>query len=293
VCLFVNDNCDAETIEVLHSVGVEHIAMRCAGFDRVDVKKANELGICVTRVPAYSPYAVAEHAVALILTLNRQIHKAYNRVRDGNFTLDGLVGFDLEGKTVGLIGTGKIGQEFAKRMKGFGVRLVGYDKFPNQASKDLGLEYMELDEMLGLCDIISLHVPLMDATYHIIDERSIALLKPGCMIINTSRGGLINTHDIVQGLKKRKVGSVGMDVYENEQKLFFNDMAAQSDSQAGASIPDYWDDDYNALASLPNVVITPHQAFLTQEALQAIASSTINSISEVALGKDLTDEIKV
>eukprot|EP00854_Cymbomonas_tetramitiformis_P017429 gene17429-20744_t len=260
VCLFVNDSCDAEVIETLSSGGVKFIAMRCAGYDRVDVAAANAAGIRVSRVPAYSPYAIAEHAVTLMLTLNRQVHKSYLRVREGNFTLDGLVGFDMRGKTVGIIGTGKIGRVTAGILKGFGVRIVAYDIFQSAEAIEMGIEYMELEDLLPICDIISLHLPLSEATYHMIDEDAIALMKPQCMVINTSRGGLIDT-------------------------------AAMS--EAGSSIPDYFDHEYTMLASLPNVIVTPHQAFLTQEALNNIAESTIISLNEFSRGDTLTNEVKL
>ncbi|KAK3245446.1 hypothetical protein CYMTET_44979 [Cymbomonas tetramitiformis] len=293
VCLFVNDSCDAEVIETLSSGGVKFIAMRCAGYDRVDVAAANAAGIRVSRVPAYSPYAIAEHAVTLMLTLNRQVHKSYLRVREGNFTLDGLVGFDMRGKTVGIIGTGKIGRVTAGILKGFGVRIVAYDIFQSAEAIEMGIEYMELEDLLPICDIISLHLPLSEATYHMIDEDAIALMKPQCMVINTSRGGLIDTAAMSEALKRRDVGSLAIDVYEKEQALFFQDLASQSDSQAGSSIPDYFDHEYTMLASLPNVIVTPHQAFLTQEALNNIAESTIISLNEFSRGDTLTNEVKL
>ncbi|MGK7393332.1 MAG: 2-hydroxyacid dehydrogenase [Candidatus Cyclobacteriaceae bacterium M3_2C_046] len=270
VCVFVNDKLDAPVLDQLKEHQINLIALRCAGFNNVDIEKAKSLDIGVVRVPAYSPYAVAEHTLGLILSLNRKFHKAYSRVRDGNFSLDGLLGFDLYGKTVGIIGTGKIGQIFGGIMKGLGCRVIAYDKFPNEEFASQGIEYVDLPELYGQSDIISLHCPLTYETYHIINEYAIAAMKQGVMIINTSRGPLIDTGAVIEGLKKGRVGYLGLDVYEEEEELFFEDLSNKV----------IQDDIFVRLQTFPNVLITSHQAFFTQEAVHNIAETTFNNIKE-------------
>lgn len=275
VCVFVNDKLTNEVITVLAAKGVKLIALRCAGFNNVDLESAKRNNIKVCRVPAYSPEAVAEHAVAMLMTLNRKTHKAYNRVREQNFSLDGLLGFNLYGKTIGVIGTGKIGKAFIKIMLGFGCRVVAYDKFPDSNLKATGFSYVDFDELLRESDVISLHCPLTPENHYMINEAVLSRMKPGIMIINTSRGGLINTDDMIKGLKSGKVAYFGLDVYEQEEKLFFRDLSTTIIE----------DDRIQRLMSFPNVLVTGHQAFFTAEALTEIASVTLNSIALVAAGK--------
>src|SRR3984957_2217668 len=273
ICAFVNDQLDRATLESLKRGGVQMIALRCAGYNNVDLIAANELGIPVARVPAYSPQAVAEHTVALILTLNRKIYRAYRQVREGNFSLEGLVGFNLLGKTIGLIGTGRIGTAVAKILgPGFGCHLLGYDVQPNQDCRDLGLTYVSLPELMAASDVVSLHAPLLPMTAHLINQETIALMKRGVMLINTSRGGLIDTQAVIDAVKTGKIGYLGLDVYEEETDLFFNDRSLQV-------IPD---DVFSRLLTFPNVVITGHQGFLTKEALADIARTTIDNILQFA-----------
>ncbi len=274
VCVFVSDTVDAAVVEKLREGGVKMIALRCAGFNNVDIK-ACQGKLRVFRVPAYSPYAVAEHAMALILTINRRTHKAYNRTRDFNFSLQGLAGFDLHGKTVGIIGTGKIGQVFANICRGFGMKILAYDPYPN---KDSGLEYVELPELFQKSDIISLHCPLTESTRHIINEDTISLMKESVTIVNTSRGGLINTEALIQGLKDKKVGAACLDVYEEEGDFFYEDFSGHI----------VRDDKLVRLISMPNVIVTSHQAFLTEEALDNIAATTVNNIVKFFEGDPVT-----
>lgn len=269
VCAFVNDTLNAEVLESLSKKGVKYIALRCAGFNNVDLEVAKRLGMRVCRVPAYSPEAVAEHAMAMILTLNRKTHKAYNRVREQNFSLNGLMGFNLFQKTIGVIGTGNIGTAFAKIAKGFGTKILAHDITENQELKDLGIEYVTLNKLLSASDIISLHCPLMDATHHLINRESISKMKENVMIINTSRGGLIDTKAVIDGLKSKHTGYLGIDVYEQEEKLFFRDLSHTIIE----------DDTIQRLMSFPNVLVTAHQAFFTEEALHQIATSTLSSLS--------------
>ncbi|MBL7840963.1 MAG: 2-hydroxyacid dehydrogenase [Cyclobacteriaceae bacterium] len=275
VCVFVNDKLTDEVITILGAKGVKLIALRCAGFNNVDLESAKRNGIHVCRVPAYSPEAVAEHAVAMILALNRKIHKAYNRVREQNFALDGLLGFNLHGKKIGVIGTGKIGKAFIKIMLGFGCTVFAYDKFPDSNFHAPGFSYVSFEQLLRESDVISLHCPLTSENHYMINDAALSMMKPGIMIINTSRGGLINTDDMIKGLKSGKVGYFGLDVYEQEEKLFFRDLSA--------SIIE--DDRIQRLMSFPNVLVTGHQAFFTNEALTEIASTTLNSIALVHAGK--------
>ncbi len=264
VCIFVNDTANAAVIDKLCENGIKLIALRCAGFNNVDVKHAFKK-IHVVRVPAYSPNAVAEHTIALLLTSIRRIHKAYNRTKDFNFSLSGLTGFELYGKTVGIIGTGKIGNVFAKICKGFGMNILGYDKYP---SPDFAGEYVSIDKLLSESDIISLHCPLTDETEHLINHNTIKSMKKGVVIINTSRGGLIDTEALLEGIKARKIGAACLDVYEEESDIFFED-------RSGHIIED---DTLARLISMPNVIVTSHQAFLTEEALQSIAETTSQNI---------------
>jgi D-lactate dehydrogenase len=275
VCIFVNDKADAPTLETLAAGGTQLLALRCAGFNQVDLAAAERLEITVVRVPAYSPYSVAEHAVGLILMLNRKLHRAYNRVRDDNFALEGLLGFDLHGSTVGIVGTGKIGVCFAQIMKGFGCNLVAYDVFQNSACLEMGVTYLDLPDLLKCADIISLHCPLTPDTYHLINPQTLAHLKPGSMLINTSRGALIDTPAVITAIKSGQVGYLGIDVYEQEENLFFQDL---SDTVIQ-------DDTFQLLQSFPNVVITAHQAFFTRNALTNIADTTLTNITAFATGQ--------
>jgi D-lactate dehydrogenase len=270
VCIFVNDQATAPILERLAQGGTKLLALRSAGFNHVDLNAAAQYGLTVVRVPAYSPYAVAEHAVALMLTLNRKTHRAYARVREGNFELEGLLGFDIHGLTAGIVGTGKIGIEVARILNGFGCRLLGYDPYPNPEAARLGLEYVPLDDLLARADIISLHTPLTPQTYHLIDEAAIAKLKPGVMLINTSRGALVDAAAAIEGLKSGQIGYLGLDVYEEEADLFFEDLSDRI----------IQDDVFARLLTFPNVVITGHQAFFTRNALRAIAETTLANIRD-------------
>jgi D-lactate dehydrogenase len=282
VCMFVNDIGDAATLDILASQGTRLLALRSAGFNNVDLERVKELGIKVLRVPAYSPYAVAEHAVALVLTLNRKLYKAYNRVRDDNFSLEGLLGFDLYGCTVGILGTGKIGMVFAQIMQGFGCSLLGYDTYPNTQFEGIGnAHYVTLSELLANSDIISLHCPLLPETHHLINAKTIEQMKSGVMLINTSRGGLIDTSAVIAGIKSGRIGYLGIDVYEREDELFFED---HSDSIIQ-------DDTFQLLQSFSNVVITAHQGFFTRNALESIASTTLSNITDFEQGQPLKNEV--
>jgi D-lactate dehydrogenase len=271
VCSFVNDQLDNNTLELLFGLGVRLVALRCAGFNQVDLTSAARLGITVARVPAYSPFAVAEHAVALILTLNRQTHRAYNRVREGNFALDGLLGFDLHNKTIGVVGTGKIGAIFAAIMRGFGCHVLAYDPYPND---QLALTYTTLETLLAKSDVVSLHCPLTPQTQHLINAASLVTLKPGAMLVNTSRGALIDTPAVIEALKSGQLGALALDVYEEEGDLFFENLSNQV----------MQDDVFARLLTFPNVLITGHQAFFTHEALENIAKTTLENISAFASG---------
>lgn len=281
VCVFVNDKLNTSVITSLKALGIQLIALRCAGFNNVKLSVAKELGIMVVRVPAYSPHAVAEHALALILTLNRKTHKAYNRVRDGNFSLERLTGFDLYGKTVGVIGTGKIGQIFSSIMLGMGCKVIAFDLMASKELMEKGIEYLPIIDILKQADIISLHCPLTEQTKHLINEHTISLMKDGTMLINTSRGGLINTSDAINGLKTGKIGYLGLDVYEQEETLFFNDLSENI----------IQDDVIMRLLSFPNVLITSHQGFLTEEALSQIAQITLTNIDEYTAGLTLKNKV--
>ena len=270
VCVFVNDTVDAPVLAQLAAGGTRLIALRCAGFNNVDLAAAKRHGIAVVRVPAYSPHAVAEHTVGLILALNRHLHRAYNRVREGNFALDGLLGFDLHGRTAGLIGTGRIGAVVAKLMRGFDCEVLAMDPFQNPECLALGVRYVTLDELLARSDIISLHCPLTPENHHIIDAAALARMKDGAMLINTSRGALVDTLAVIEALKSGKLGYLGLDVYEEEGDIFFED-------RSSAIIRD---DVFTRLLTFPNVLITGHQAFFTRNALEKIAATTIANISE-------------
>lgn len=282
ICVFVNDKLDGETISILSKLGIKLIALRCAGYNNVDIKAAHDKGIRVVRVPAYSPQAVAEHATALILTLNRKIHKAYNRVREGNFSIEKLTGFNLYQKTVGVIGTGKIGMAFCNIMIGFGCQVIAYDKYPSDEMEKKGVEFTSIDEIFHRSDIISLHCPLTPETNHMINRDAFAKMKEGVMIINTSRGALIKTTDAIDALKKGKVGHLGIDVYEEEEKLFFKDLSEFL----------IQDDILLRLIGFPNVIITAHQGFLTKEALTQIATVTLDNISSFEAAEPLANEVE-
>jgi D-lactate dehydrogenase len=281
VCVFVNDRVDAGVIAKLASSGVRLIALRCAGYNNVDLKAANKHGITVVRVPGYSPYAVAEHTIGLMLALNRKLHRAYNRVREGNFALDGLLGFDLCGKTAGIVGTGKIGAVAAQILLGFGCRTLAFDPIPNDACRSLGVTYVGFDELLAQSDIVTLHCPLTPKNRHMIDAPALEKMKTGVMLINTSRGGLIDTVAVIEALKSGKVGYLGLDVYEEEEEIFFED-------RSGLIISD---DVFSRLLTFPNVIITGHQAFFTREALDKIAATTIDNISRFERGEALKNKL--
>lgn len=274
VCVFVNDQVTEQVIAALAGLGISIIALRCAGFNNVDLAAAKQNNITVVRVPAYSPHAVAEHAVALIMTLNRKTHKSYNRVREGNFSLHRLIGFDLFGKTVGVIGTGKIGQCFARIMLGFGCEVIAFDLLANKDLESDGVQYMPLVKVLELSDVVSLHCPLTDLTRHIINKDSLNIMKQGAMLINTSRGALIDTKAAIDALKSGKLGYLGIDVYEQEEKLFFHDHSENV----------IQDDVIMRLLSFSNVLITAHQGFLTDEALTQIALVTLQNLAEFEKG---------
>jgi D-lactate dehydrogenase len=275
ICAFVNDQLSRDVLTILAQHQVRLIALRSAGFNQVDLDAARELGLQVVRVPAYSPYAVAEHAVALILTLNRKTHKAYNRVREGNFALDRLEGFDLYQKTVGVIGTGKIGSVFCAIMRGFGCNVLAYDPYPNETLTGQGIVYTSMEELLQKSDILSLHCPLTPENHHLINSETLSKTKNGLMLINTSRGGLIDTESVIKALKRREIGYLGIDVYEQEADFFFEDLSEEILS----------DDTLTRLIGFPNVLITSHQGFFTEEALTQIARITLGNLSAFAAGE--------
>lgn len=282
VCAFVNDEGNAATLQVLAEQNVTLLALRCAGFNNIDLLSAKHHGIRVVRVPAYSPYAVAEHAVALMLALNRQIHRAHQRVRDGNFSLQGLLGFDMHGRTVGIIGTGAIGAVVAKIVHGFGCQILAYDKRPNPLVTALGGTFVDLPRLWQASDIITLHCPLTPETRYLINGNAVAQMKPGVMLINTSRGTVVDTQAVLAGLKSGHIGSLGLDVYEEEADLFFEDC-----SQSGIE-----DDVLARLTTFPNVLITGHQAFFTRDALQQIAATTLHNITCVEQGLPCANEVQ-
>ncbi len=279
VCAFVNDQLNRATLETLKRGGTRLIALRCAGFNMVDLAAASALGLSVARVPAYSPSAIAEHSVALILSLNRHVHRAYARVREGNFSLDGLLGFDMAGRTVGIVGTGRIGMALARIVSGFGCVVLATDLIQNVELTDMGGRYVTLPELLAAADIITLHCPLTDQTRHLINAQSIVQMKPGVMLINTSRGAVVDTRAVIDGLKSGQIGHLGLDVYEEEEHIFFDDRSEQL----------IQDDVFARLLTFPNVLITGHQAFFTADALKAIAETTIANITAFeATGKPVS-----
>jgi D-lactate dehydrogenase len=280
VCTFVNDRIDRPCLEALAKAGVRHVALRCAGFNSIDLAAARELGLTATRVPAYSPHAVAEHAVALLLALNRKIPRANNRVHDLNFSLSGLVGFDLNGKTAGIFGTGKIGRVAAQILRGFGMRVLAFDPHPSSAwAQQHGVEYTDPQTLARESDVVSLHTPLTPETRHIVNERTLQLMKPGALLINVSRGALIDTRALIDALKSGRLGGVALDVYEEEEGVFFEDLSGQI----------LHDDDLARLLTFPNVLITAHQAFLTHEALGEIARVTVANLTALARGQPFLD----
>ena len=276
VCIFVNDNGSRKVLEKLAALGVKIVALRCAGFNNVDLKAAQELGIQVVRVPAYSPEAVAEHTIGLMMTLNRRIHRAYQRTREANFSLEGLIGFNMHGRTVGVIGTGKIGIAVMRILKGFGMNILAYDPFKNPVVEELGGQYVELDELYAKSHVITLHCPATPENYHLLNREAFAKMKDGVMIVNTSRGSLIDTQAAIDALKQRKIGALGMDVYENERDLFFEDKSNEV----------IQDDIFRRLSSCHNVLLTGHQAFLTEEALTNIADVTLSNVYKLKSGKE-------
>lgn len=280
VCVFVNDRVDRPCLEQLTALGVRHVALRCAGFNNVDLPAAQALGLAVTRVPAYSPFAVAEHTVALLLTLNRKLHRAYNRVREHNFSLNGLVGFDLHGKTAGIVGTGKIGRITAQILSGFGCRVVACDAYPAvEWATAADVTYLSLPELLATSDIVSLHLPLTPESRHLLNAGRLALMKPGAYLINTSRGKLIDTRALIAHLKSGRLGGVALDVYEEEEGIFFEDLS-------GTVLQD---DDLSRLLTFPNVLVTSHQAFLTAEALAEIMRVTTENVVRGADGAEFLE----
>ncbi|MCL4180161.1 MAG: 2-hydroxyacid dehydrogenase [Verrucomicrobia bacterium] len=280
VCVFVNDQVDRPCLETLAAQGVKLVALRCTGYNNVDLAAAKALNLKVTRVPVYSPYAVAEHAVALLLTLNRKVHRAFNRVREMNFSLHGLVGFDLHGKTAGIVGTGKIGRIVAQILRGFGMRVLAFDPFPTPDwAAQQGVEYVDALTLAGLSDVISLHIPLTPETKHLIRRETIDRMKPGAILINVSRGALIDTTALIEALKSGRLGGVALDVYEEEEGIFFEDLSGQV----------LQDDELARLLTFPNVLITSHQAFLTHEALSDIARTTMDNITALAAGGPFVD----
>lgn len=281
VCAFVNDQLNAKVLDNLARSGTRLVALRSAGFNHVDLAAAAGLGIKVVRVPAYSPYAVAEHTLGLILALTRKIHRAYNRVREGNFALDGLLGFDLYGQTAGLIGTGQIGKVVADILLGFGCRVLAYDPYPNPDLAEKDVAYVSLEELLSTSDIVSLHCPLTPETHHLINAQTLGQMKDGAMLINTSRGALLDTTAIIEALKSGKIRYLGLDVYEEEEDLFFEDLSDDV----------LQDDVFARLLTFPNVIITGHQAFFTRNALEAIASTTLGNISAFETGQALENEV--
>lgn len=281
VCVFVNDRLDAQCLQLLQCAGVRLVALRCAGFNNVDLAAAKSLGLVVVRVPAYSPHAVAEHTVALLLALNRKLHRAYNRVREHNFSLSGLVGFDLHGKTIGVVGTGRIGKITAQIFRGFGTEVLAYDPQPAPEWAAIhGVRYTEFDALLAASDIVSLHLPITPQTRHLLNAETFARLKPGAFLVNTSRGKLVDTTALIEALKTGKLGGVALDVYEEEEGIFFEDHSGEI----------LQDDELTRLLTFPNVLITAHQAFLTHEALTEIARMTTQNLVRFAEGQILLEE---
>lgn len=283
VCAFVNDRLDAQVLAALSTEGTRLIALRSAGFNNVDLSAASQLKLTVVRVPAYSPFAVAEHTVGLILALDRRLHRAYARVREGNFSLDGLLGFDLHGRTVGIVGTGKIGAIVARIMNGFGCRLLGHDPYFNSECEEMGMKYVPLADLFAASDVITLHCPLTPTTHHVINAEALNQMKHGVMLINTGRGALIDTTAVISALKSGRIGHLGLDVYEEEADLFFEDLSDQV----------IQDDVFARLLTFPNVIITGHQGFFTEEALNSIAETTLMNITAFEQGLDLLHEVSI
>ena len=283
VCAFVHDDLQAHVLKLIAGGGTRFIAMRCAGYNNVDLRAAKALGLKVARVPAYSPHAVAEHAVGLILDLNRRIHRAFSRVREGNFALEGLLGFDLFGKTVGVIGTGKIGLVMVQILHGFGCKVLAFDPLPNPECGKLGGEYVSLEELFRRSDIVTLHCPLTPQTHHLVNGNAVSQMKDGAMLINTSRGGILDTVAVIQGLKEGKIGYLGLDVYEEEDYLFFEDLSNTI----------IQDDVFSRLLTFPNVLVTAHQGFFTEEALRAIGETTLSNIDDFEKGRPCPNEISL
>ncbi|WAT02485.1 2-hydroxyacid dehydrogenase [Rouxiella chamberiensis] len=281
VCIFVNDDGSREVLAELAAVGVKTLALRCAGFNNVDLEAAKELGIDVVRVPAYSPEAVAEHAVGLMLCLNRHIHRAYQRTREANFSLEGLTGFNMYQRTAGIIGTGKIGVAALRILKGFGMRLLAFDPYPNPLALEIGVEYVDLATLYAQSDIISLHCPLTADNHHLLNAESFSQMKDGVMIINTSRGALLDASAAIEALKQQKIGALGMDVYENERDLFFEDKSNEV----------VLDDVFRRLSSCHNVLFTGHQAFLTSEALISISETTLDNLAQISKGEHCANQV--
>lgn len=283
VCAFVHDQLDRACLEILAEQEVRYVVLRCAGYNQVDLQAAKERGIQVARVPAYSPHAVAEHAFALLLTLNRKTHRAYNRVREANFSLEGLIGFDLKGKTVGVIGTGKIGAAFCEIAMGFGCQVLAYDVHHDEDLQRRGVEYRDQDDVFREADIVSLHVPLLEATRHLVNADTLQRMKDGVTIVNTSRGGLVDTADVIEAVKQGKVGGLALDVYEEEAAYFYEDMSGRI----------IQDDQLMRLMTFPNVLITSHQGFFTDEALSSIARTTVENLSAFASDGTSPNEVTI
>ena len=281
ICIFVNDEAGRVVLEELAEMGIKFIALRCAGFNNVDLDAAKELGIKVVRVPAYSPEAVAEHTVGMMMTLNRRIHRAYQRTRDANFSLEGLIGFNMHGRTAGVMGTGKIGLATLRILKGFGMRLLAFDPYPNPQVLELGVEYVDLKTLFKEADVISLHCPMTPENHHLLNMSAFEQMKDGVMIINTSRGGLIDSQAAIDALKQQKIGSLGMDVYENERDLFFEDKSNDV----------IQDDIFRRLSACHNVLFTGHQAFLTAEALTSIAETTLENLKQLESNQACPNEL--
>ncbi len=281
VCVFVNDTLDRNVLLKLAEAGIKLIVLRCAGYNNVDVKSAHEFGLKVVRVPAYSPYAAAEHAVCLMLALNRKVHRAYSRVREGNFSLGGLLGFDFFGRTMGVIGTGKIGSIVTRIMSGMGMKVIAYDSIRNPECEKQGVTYVSMDQLFSESDVISLHCPLTPETEHLIDKSAIEKMKQGVMLINASRGGILDTSAVIKGLKSKKIGYLGIDVYEQEDDLFFDDHSSDI----------ILDDDFERLLTFPNVLVTAHQGFFTSDALKNIADTTLDNMTQFEKGAHLVNEV--
>ncbi len=281
ICIFVNDVVDKEVVDQLAEKGVGLIALRCAGYNNVDLESCRKKGVRVVRVPAYSPHAVAEHTLALMLTLNRKIHRAYNRVREGNFSLDGLMGFDFYGRTLGVVGSGRIGAELIKICLAMGMKLKVFDPVKDESLEKAGAEYVTLDEVFASSDVISFHCPLTESTYHLVDDAAINKMKTGVMLINTSRGAVMDACAVLKGLKQKKIAYLGLDVYEQESELFFRDLSCDL----------ILDDVFERLLTFPNVVVTGHQAFFTEDALNNIAVTTLENAEKYLAGNELVNEV--